>query len=795
MAANGESTPLSHEIEKAHQEIERWWSQQRIVTAATVCGFIISIIPAFFTLRVSVMANFFAKDHEYKAFTTYEVLNMTGYHFFRPAVFLLGVLATQFVLQNSRVSRQTKMAWVVAMLALTSTGIIVGIYMAREVMQCGVVFCWGAETHEHGTGDGMGLRANEGLLTAIFSLTLLVPCVVMLLKLVRDAVQPKQSELKPIEEKSRIFQRRRAWAGVLLSGLIIPMIFVITMIMPNNFQKLHLHGGEANYRLPNTMKEWVWDAEKPEAWMKTVNWRISEDLVLKLYPDTMIFYGFLEILGLTALFSTYFPSVKKLLSRRHPGGFSIGEIFSMSLLGVTFFLWTYYWASQHWWGHIGWKFNNADGVTSPVASGWEVVARTCGMEAIFFMSLCLLPASRSSLWLEAMGISWESSLWTHRWLGALMLIAMAGHAVGYWIRWAEMGIFPRDLFYPPFYPLRPNTSLDHKNPDGADMTVYMMQLIGYPSLVTMGLFPLFRRRCYELFKYFHYTFLVLVPAAVLHAHNGWYFPVGSIAFWLVDAAMRFANSSMSQQLVLAKAHAMETGMTELVFEMHFPEPGMYCFVNVPQISRLEWHPFSFSSSPLDDKASLHIKTVSPDQFTGKLHKLVNQCKEQNPPITLNVEGPYGPALDLGDHSGMLLLAGGVGLTPLHSTMRYLMQLACAKKLPQTLKMVRLVLVARTAGIVNLFENSLREILDAELASPQFSMQLFLTCAEVEAPALNVPFQKGRPCFDEVYEKALKDLGDGSLLVKLCAPEAMDKQASKAARGKPRIHYESELFVM
>ena len=39
------------------------------------------------------------------------------------------------------------------------------------------------------------------------------------------------------------------------------------------------------------------------------------------------------------------------------------------------------------------------------------------------------------------------------------------------------------------------------------------------------------------------------------------------------------------------------------------KPGQYLFLNCPEISRLEWHPFTISSAPEEDFTSVHIRVV------------------------------------------------------------------------------------------------------------------------------------------------------------------------------------------
>ena len=149
--------------------------------------------------------------------------------------------------------------------------------------------------------------------------------------------------------------------------------------------------------------------------------------------------------------------------------------------------------------------------------------------------------------------------------------------------------------------------------------------------------------------------------------------------------------------------------------------GQYVYINIPSISSLEWHPFTISSSPLDSVTTHHIKVMGGlggNQWTAKLYQLAKTIEvapfrdeEQNsvsarccsknaeeksvpfigrsvinggtrfPSITypsfsnilVNVDGPYGLSVcyELHRYTHILLVGGGIGVTPLHSCLRHL----------------------------------------------------------------------------------------------------------------------------
>lgn len=518
--------------------------------------------------------------------------------------------------------------------------------------------------------------------------------------------------------------------------------------------------------------------------MRTLIWRWSDNVVLKFYPDTLLFYGCLELIALAALVAAFVPSFSRVLAKRVCFDTSVGEWALVSLFGLLTLFWTIYWGAHHL--YEGGNFSQTS----------EVVARTFGMEAVLFMSLSLFPASRNSLWLEALGISYERSLWAHRWLGALSMLMVVCHFLAFWFRFAELDYFPHDalafnVYYPPNCPAH-----DRSCPKkiGDELTVALMEFITYPTVVAMGVAPFVRRKNYEVFKYAHYMFLVMIPALLLHASSGWFFLLGGCAFWLVDASVRFVRAALPHKLIAVAAHEAEGGVTELRFETAFEEPGMYCFINVPQISPFQWHPFSLASSPLDGIAQMNIKNMGEGTFTGDLYKLAKADTQNGDlPITLNVDGPYGPTLELEDHGGLLLLAGGIGITAMHSTFRHLMHLARLGQVPSSLQRVHLVWTSKSSDLFKIFAASLREILATEGSSLQFSVTLYSTSKTEEESNLQLPVMKGRPDFATLYRDMQPTTGQ--LLVKLCAPEAMHASALAAANSCKWVTYESELFIM
>lgn len=73
----------------------------------------------------------------------------------------------------------------------------------------------------------------------------------------------------------------------------------------------------------------------------------------------------------------------------------------------------------------------------------------------------------------------------------------------------------------------------------------------------------------------------------------------------------------------------------------------FIFLKVNEISQLQWHPFSVSSSPLDGRNHLSVIVKGLGQWTYNLRDNILNASEkiqeriQLQPLTASVEGPYG----------------------------------------------------------------------------------------------------------------------------------------------------------
>jgi ferredoxin-NADP reductase len=92
-------------------------------------------------------------------------------------------------------------------------------------------------------------------------------------------------------------------------------------------------------------------------------------------------------------------------------------------------------------------------------------------------------------------------------------------------------------------------------------------------------------------------------------------------------------------------------------------PGQYCLVSIPG-SGDEKRPFTLASSPTEDMVELTVKEMG--EFTRTMFSM-------KPGDRLEMDGPYGESLNFDGSvkDDIVLLAGGSGITPFMSILRYI----------------------------------------------------------------------------------------------------------------------------
>ena len=600
---------------------------------------------------------------------------------------------------------------------------------------------------------------------------------------------PSDASQQQVHLHLRKQQSLRQWLSVLAVLLcLLPTHIVLTTRLGNNFQ----------WTFPYNVATWAAREIIPENNIGYVfQYRVSADLVLKLFPDIVIFYGYVYVNCFVAMAANYYVPLRKAFYTKHAillwltaGEAAFWASFIVFLM-VTFL----YWYLVH-----GWEGNPISAVTTA-----ERFSRTVAQLALSMMGLMVLPVTRNSVWQYVFGISWESLLRFHRIVARAFLLCSLTHMFSFWVVFSEKGVFPQAIFG-----AQPNGYVADNQTISVMSVLFLFFVL--PIMGVLTLEPV-RRKYFEVFYFSHFISMVLFASTLWHAASAWYFLLPGLALWAFDHAMRFTKSCEAVSEVSLR-HAAQ-GVTEVRFKLaskkhsvfHY-EAGQYIFLHVPELAFLEFHPFTISSSPLDDVTTCHVKSVGVEgQFTTKLYGLAvssGLVPLSGGPV-LCVDGPYGHPVDLQLFTTVLLVAGGIGITPLHSLVRtaVLMHKQSIDGGRGRLRRLRLLWTARQTDMFDMFRDTFDRIQsdfpscgssgDDEKNPYKLHISFELWCTgtvDVESSG-RLPVRSGR--MDVAAEvQALKGVDDA--LVFACGPTAM-VEACHAACRTCDVRFQSEVFLI
>ena len=266
--------------------------------------------------------------------------------------------------------------------------------------------------------------------------------------------------------------------------------------------------------------------------------------------------------------------------------------------------------------------------------------------------LLLLPNTRSNVWQYVFGMSFERSVWYHKWIARVAVAELAIHGAAVYA----------DSYY--------NNSLWADASNGGVTGEYGSGSIAFfiaVAIVVLSLYP-FRRYLHESFLRVH---MVLFIAFIVFGfiHDGTVALIApALILYVVDWVLRIRM--WRQPVRVLDVQLLPGGVTRITFQKdNFTyQSGQYIFICIPAVSPWEWHPYSLSSSPHHPVLTVHCKTIG--RWTRRLAELARRGKEEGRDWTklkMHTEGPYGQlSVPLAQYSSVLLVCGGIGVTPLGS---------------------------------------------------------------------------------------------------------------------------------
>ncbi|CAK7338841.1 unnamed protein product [Dovyalis caffra] len=290
---------------------------------------------------------------------------------------------------------------------------------------------------------------------------------------------------------------------------------------------------------------------------------------------------------------------------------------------------------------------------------WEVKLEGAGLSLGLVGNTCLaflfFPVTRGSSVLQFVGLTSEASIKYHIWLGHITMAIFTAHGVCYITYWANTHQISQMLKWDKFMI--------------SNVAGEIALLAGLIMWATS--FGRIRRKLFEIFYYSHHLYIVFVIFYVFHVGfaeaclilPGFY-------LFLIDRYLRSLQSQQKVRTVTARILPCET------VELNFSKssglsyaPTSIAFINVPSISRMQWHPFTITSNSNMDSDKLSIVIKCDGSWSHRLYQMLSSPSPTTR-LEVSVEGPYGPpSTNFMRYEKLVLVSGGSGITPFISIIR------------------------------------------------------------------------------------------------------------------------------
>ncbi|KAH9817685.1 ferric reductase NAD binding domain-containing protein [Melampsora americana] len=336
------------------------------------------------------------------------------------------------------------------------------------------------------------------------------------------------------------------------------------------------------------------------------------------------------------------------------------------------------------------------------------ISRGAGLCLVFDGALIFLPVCRRTISFLRPKLTWlmplDENVWFHRQVAYSMIFYSMVHTTAHY----------RNMYLVEATQVRPNTAVGIMYTEPGPLTGHIMLII--MVLMATTAHWRIRRQCFEAFWYTHQLAFFWAIAFYSHAsgcfvrgalpgaevrcmgYNGLYYEIFGGALYFLERLWREIAARRRTKITSVLLHP--SGTVELRFQKPSFKyvPGQWLFLQVPEVSRFQWHPFTISSAPDEPYISLHMRqagdfTRAVGQRLGATPKLAQQLDSMVKPgvkgqdarttgfvdistvrnirlPTIRIDGPHGaPAEDVFKFQFAVLIGAGIGVTPFSSILK------------------------------------------------------------------------------------------------------------------------------
>ncbi|KAK0667705.1 FAD-binding domain-containing protein [Cercophora samala] len=402
--------------------------------------------------------------------------------------------------------------------------------------------------------------------------------------------------------------------------------------------------------------------------------------------------------------------------------------------------WTFHWGIFAY----GWWKQAADarlaGLNTLQYSVW--LSRGAGLVLSVDGMLILLPVCRTIMRFIRPKIKFiplDENIWMHRQLAYSMLLFTIIHTAAHYVNFYNVEKTQ----------IRPVTAVQihYVQPGGATGHVMLLCML----LMYTTAHHRIRQQSFETFWYTHHLFIPFFLGLYTHTvgcfvrdtadaispfagdeywehcigYLGWRWELWTGGFYLIERLYREIRAIRETKITRVVKHPYD------VVEIQFNKPsfkykaGQWLFLQVPSVSKYQWHPFTITSCPYDPYVSVHIRQVG--DFTRELGNAVGagglhaKLYEGVDPLgmydvalangqkmpALRIDGPYGaPAEDVFENEIAVLIGTGIGVTPWAAILKNIWHLRNGPNPPTRLRRVEFIWVCKDTSSFEWFQTLL-----------------------------------------------------------------------------------------
>ncbi|KAG0087061.1 hypothetical protein BGZ92_007628 [Podila epicladia] len=452
------------------------------------------------------------------------------------------------------------------------------------------------------------------------------------------------------------------------------------------------------------------------------------------------------------------------------------------------------------------KARSALGITLGISRGAAAVINfNCGL-ILFSVCRNLISLLRSTF-LNSI-VPFDKNIMFHKAVAWSIVMFSAIHSVGHYINYYRME-------------RQAEGTANHRSAQylamfsGPGFTGHVLVLILF--LMVTSSVERVRRKGFETFWYTHHLFILFFITLMYHgafcfihadsppycksSPGSYKFVLGSLLIYLLERTIREIRARKPTAISKIVLHPSKVVEVQVMKDHFRARAGQYVFLNCPDISRFEWHPFTITSAPEEDYVSVHIRIVGDwttsfarrlgcsfdDEQQFWIEELMSRSRHKNVPsgsssgvvrssmhghgtasgaksrsnpsvasvtsayhrgseaMTLPrvlLDGPYGsPSEDAFNYEIAVLVGAGIGVTPFASVLKHIWYRVMQPTKIITLRKVYFLWVCRDRDAFEWFQDLLIALEEQNL-SDFLEIRSYLT-GELGADELNTILMEAR----------------------------------------------------